>query len=59
MGCFMEAHGPDLLGASSYKDPITSFPLFHNFSVQHPEASASASASLVSFYIWVTITKNV
>lgn len=37
LGCFMEAHGSELLGASSYKDPITSFPLFHNFSVQHPD----------------------
>ncbi|CAI8618643.1 unnamed protein product [Vicia faba] len=37
LGRFMEVHGSELLGASSYKDPITSFPLFHNFSVQHPE----------------------
>ncbi|KAI5384984.1 probable CoA ligase CCL12 isoform X2 [Lathyrus oleraceus] len=37
LGRFMEAHGSELLGASSYKDPITSFPLFHNFSVQHTE----------------------
>ncbi|CAL5214128.1 unnamed protein product [Lathyrus oleraceus] len=37
LGRLMEAHGSELLGASSYKDPITSFPLFHKFSVQHPE----------------------
>ncbi|XP_012572323.1 probable CoA ligase CCL12 [Cicer arietinum] len=37
LGRLMEIHGSKLLGASSYKDPITSFPLFHNFSVQHPE----------------------
>ncbi|XP_058750149.1 probable CoA ligase CCL12 isoform X2 [Vicia villosa] len=37
LGRFMEAHGSELLGASVYKDPITSFSLFHNFSVQHPE----------------------
>jgi hypothetical protein len=41
LGRLMEIHGSHLLGASSYKDPITSFPLFHKFSVQHPEASAS------------------
>ncbi|KEH20658.1 acyl-activating enzyme 17, peroxisomal protein, putative [Medicago truncatula] len=37
LGRLMETHGSQLLGASSYKDPITSFPLFHKFSVQHPE----------------------
>ncbi|XP_027191678.1 probable CoA ligase CCL12 isoform X2 [Cicer arietinum] len=37
LGRLMEIHGSKLLGESSYKDPITSFPLFHNFSVQHPE----------------------
>ncbi|CAI8618620.1 unnamed protein product [Vicia faba] len=37
LGRLMEIHGSQLLGASSYKDPITSFPLFHKFSVQHPE----------------------
>ncbi|CAJ2677435.1 unnamed protein product [Trifolium pratense] len=37
LGRLMEIHGPQILGASSYKDPITSFPLFHKFSVQHPE----------------------
>jgi hypothetical protein len=41
LGRLMENHGSQLLGASLYKDPITSFPLFHKFSVQHPEASAS------------------
>jgi len=41
LGRLMETHGSQLLGASSYKDPITSFPLFHKFSVQNPEASAS------------------
>ncbi|RDY09444.1 putative acyl-activating enzyme 18, peroxisomal, partial [Mucuna pruriens] len=29
LGRLMETHGPNLLGPS-YKDPITSFPLFHN-----------------------------
>ncbi|GAU39840.1 hypothetical protein TSUD_68880 [Trifolium subterraneum] len=37
LGRFMEIHGSRILGSSSYKDPITSFPLFHHFSVQHPE----------------------
>ncbi|KAK2384294.1 putative CoA ligase ccl12 [Trifolium repens] len=37
LGRFMEIHGSPILGPSSYKDPIASFPLFHNFSVQHPE----------------------
>ncbi|KAE9601186.1 putative acetate--CoA ligase [Lupinus albus] len=32
LGRFMERYGPKLLG-DSYKDPITSFPLFHKFSV--------------------------
>ncbi|KAK4408647.1 putative acyl-activating enzyme 18, peroxisomal [Sesamum angolense] len=36
LGRLMESHGPRLLGGS-YKDPITSFRLFHQFSVQHPE----------------------
>ncbi|KAJ4830623.1 putative acyl-activating enzyme 18, peroxisomal [Turnera subulata] len=36
LGSAMEIHGPKLLG-TSYKDPITSFSLFHKFSVQHPE----------------------
>ncbi|KAK7247117.1 hypothetical protein RIF29_41994 [Crotalaria pallida] len=36
LGRLMEANGPKLLG-DSYKDPITSFPLFHKFSVQHPQ----------------------
>lgn len=36
LGRLMENHGPKLLGAS-YKNPITSFSLFHKFSVQHPE----------------------
>lgn len=35
----METHGPKLLGAE-YKDPITSFKQFHEFSVEHPEASS-------------------
>lgn len=34
----METYGPKLLGAA-YKDPITSFNLFHKFSVEHPEVS--------------------
>ncbi|GMN67967.1 hypothetical protein TIFTF001_037049 [Ficus carica] len=33
----MEKHGSALLGPL-YKDPITSYSLFHKFSVQHPEA---------------------
>ncbi|KAH7560392.1 hypothetical protein JRO89_XS10G0009500 [Xanthoceras sorbifolium] len=37
LGKAMEIHGPRLLG-SLYEDPITSFSLFHKFSVQHPEA---------------------
>ncbi|XP_045821118.1 probable CoA ligase CCL12 [Trifolium pratense] len=37
LGRFMEIHASRILGPSSYKDPITSFPLFHNFSVQHPQ----------------------
>ncbi|XP_061372767.1 probable CoA ligase CCL12 [Gastrolobium bilobum] len=36
LGRLMETYGPKLLGAS-YKDPITSYPLFHKFSVQHPQ----------------------
>ncbi|KAI4345323.1 hypothetical protein L6164_012455 [Bauhinia variegata] len=36
LGRVMEMYGPKLLGAS-YKDPITSFKLFHKFTVQHPE----------------------
>ena len=32
----MEKYGSKLLG-TSYKDPITSFSHFQNFSVQHPE----------------------
>ncbi|CAJ2677402.1 unnamed protein product [Trifolium pratense] len=37
LGRFMEIHASRILGPSSYKDPITSFPLFHNFSVQNPQ----------------------
>ncbi|GER50673.1 acetyl-coenzyme A synthetase [Striga asiatica] len=37
LGRLMESHCPKLLGAS-YRDPITSFKQFHQFSVQHPEA---------------------
>ncbi|KAH7838820.1 hypothetical protein Vadar_031582 [Vaccinium darrowii] len=36
LGRLMEIHGSKLLGAS-YKDPITSFRLFQNFSAEHPE----------------------
>ncbi|KAL2343300.1 hypothetical protein Fmac_004585 [Flemingia macrophylla] len=36
LGRLMETHAPQLLGPS-YKDPIASFPLFHTFSVQHPQ----------------------
>ncbi|KAI3461883.1 hypothetical protein Pfo_018546 [Paulownia fortunei] len=36
LGRLMESHGPRLLGAL-YKDPITSFRQFQQFSVQHPE----------------------
>ncbi|KAJ7955413.1 acyl-activating enzyme 18 [Quillaja saponaria] len=37
LGRVMEIYGSKLLGAS-YQDPITSFGIFHKFSVQHPEA---------------------
>ncbi|BAS86939.1 Os03g0805500, partial [Oryza sativa Japonica Group] len=37
LGRLMEAHGPRLLG-SSYKDPVSSFHLFHKFSVEHQES---------------------
>ncbi|KAJ7955414.1 acyl-activating enzyme 18 [Quillaja saponaria] len=37
LGRLMELYGSKLLG-ESYKDPITSFSLFQEFSVQHPEA---------------------
>ncbi|CAL0329664.1 unnamed protein product [Lupinus luteus] len=40
LGHFMERYGPKLLG-DSYKDPITSFSLFHKFSVQHPQVYLS------------------
>ncbi|KAF7807068.1 putative acyl-activating enzyme 18, peroxisomal [Senna tora] len=36
LGRIMEMYGPKLLG-TSYKDPITSYNLFHKFSVEHPE----------------------
>ncbi|KAJ0982762.1 hypothetical protein J5N97_011017 [Dioscorea zingiberensis] len=36
LGKLMETYGPSLLG-SSYCDPITSFELFRQFTVQHPE----------------------
>ncbi|KAG8061353.1 hypothetical protein GUJ93_ZPchr0003g17341 [Zizania palustris] len=36
IGRLMEAFGPKLLGPS-YKDPISSFHLFHKFSVEHHE----------------------
>lgn len=36
LGHLMEKHGRKLLG-EAYKDPITSFKLFHKFSVDHPE----------------------
>ncbi|XP_057781110.1 probable CoA ligase CCL12 [Salvia miltiorrhiza] len=36
LGRLMESHGPRALG-KLYKDPITSFRSFHQFSVQHPE----------------------
>ncbi|PIN17171.1 Acyl-CoA synthetase [Handroanthus impetiginosus] len=36
LGRLMETYGPRLLGAS-YKDPITSFRQFQQFSVEHPE----------------------
>ncbi|CAA0818414.1 Probable acyl-activating enzyme 18- peroxisomal [Striga hermonthica] len=36
LGRLMESHCPKLLG-ESYRDPITSFKQFHQFSVQHPE----------------------
>ncbi|XP_025683076.1 probable CoA ligase CCL12 [Arachis hypogaea] len=34
LGRLMETYGPKLLGAS-YREPITSFPFFHKFSVEH------------------------
>ncbi|MED6158043.1 putative CoA ligase ccl12 [Stylosanthes scabra] len=36
LGRVMEAYGPKLFGAS-YKDPITSYPLMHKFSVDNPK----------------------
>ncbi|XP_021279086.1 probable acyl-activating enzyme 18, peroxisomal isoform X2 [Herrania umbratica] len=36
LGRTMEIHGPKLLG-TSYKDPVASFNLFRDFTVQHPE----------------------
>uniref|UniRef100_A0A0E0KKF0 4-coumarate--CoA ligase n=1 Tax=Oryza punctata TaxID=4537 RepID=A0A0E0KKF0_ORYPU len=36
LGRLMEAHGPRWLG-SSYKDPVSSFHLFHKLSVEHQE----------------------
>ncbi|XP_068647401.1 probable CoA ligase CCL12 [Aristolochia californica] len=36
LGRLMETHCPKLLG-SAYQDPITSFNLFHKFTVDHPE----------------------
>ncbi|KAL5980724.1 putative CoA ligase ccl12 [Asimina triloba] len=36
LGRLIETHGPKLLG-SSYQDPITSYRLFHQLSVDHPE----------------------
>ncbi|KAH6814385.1 acyl-activating enzyme 18 [Perilla frutescens var. frutescens] len=36
LGRLMESHGPRVLG-DLYKDPITSFRQFHQFSVQQPE----------------------
>ncbi|KAM1472451.1 hypothetical protein ACFX13_029405 [Malus domestica] len=37
LGRLMEKHGSELLG-TSYKDPITSYTLFQEFSVRNPEA---------------------
>ena len=45
LGRLMEAYGPKLLG-DSYKDPITSFHLFHKFFVQHPQASSNTNTPL-------------
>ncbi|XP_052205959.1 probable CoA ligase CCL12 isoform X2 [Diospyros lotus] len=36
LGRLMESHASKLLG-DAYKDPITSFTLFHNFTVQNPD----------------------
>ena len=55
LGCLMETHAPNLLGPS-YKDPITSFHLFHKFFVQHPQASSlpsPTSNSLLSFLLCI------
>ncbi|RZC12635.1 hypothetical protein D0Y65_012413 [Glycine soja] len=55
LGCLMETHAPNLLGPS-YKDPITSFHLFHKFFVQHPRASSlpsPTSNSLLSFLLCI------
>lgn len=43
LGRVMETHGPKLLGAE-YKDPITSFKQFHEFSVEQPEVSTFIKA---------------
>nr|KYP45727.1 Acetyl-coenzyme A synthetase 1 [Cajanus cajan] len=46
LGRLMETHGPKLLGPS-YKDPISSFPLFHNFSLYWPLVLKELSVSFV------------
>lgn len=47
----METHGPKLLG-TAYKDPITSFDLFRQFTMEHPEVSVLAAILLdhILFY---------
>ncbi|KAK7400120.1 hypothetical protein VNO78_11320 [Psophocarpus tetragonolobus] len=46
LGRLMETHAPTLLGPS-YKDPITSFPLFHNFSIYWSLVLKELSVSFV------------
>ncbi|KAK4258234.1 hypothetical protein QN277_007706 [Acacia crassicarpa] len=47
LGRIMETYGPKFLGAA-YKDPLTSFNLFHKFSVEHPEVYWSIILKLVA-----------
>ena len=46
LGRIMETHGPRLLG-KSYKDPISSFSLFQQFSAHNPQVSAPNTSTLL------------
>ena len=55
LGRLMEKHGSALLGPL-YKDPITSYSLFHKFSVQHSEVSMYFNfrkCEVLSFYFFI------